>query len=102
MTYHAVTAAKRCWDGSVTRYPDLANVGAAWIVINATAGPAATDGAVAIKKESFHEYLDQQPRQGGLYAFEMTGLADLTCLPTSGAALLAPRRLHAPDLVLVR
>ncbi len=56
----------------------LANVGAAWIVINATPGPAATDGAVAIKKEWFHECLDQQPRQDGPYAFEMTGLADLT------------------------
>ena len=47
-------------------------------MINATARPAATDGTVAIKKEWFHECLDQQLRQDGLYAFEMTGLADLS------------------------
>ncbi len=49
----------------MTRYPDLANVDAAWVVINATAGPAATDGVVAINKERFHEYLDKQQWQDG-------------------------------------
>ncbi len=49
----------------MTRYPDLANVDAAWVVINATVDPAAIDGAVAINKEWFHENLDQQQWQDG-------------------------------------